>query len=75
VRASRGMGDINPKKRPGAKQIKRKDKPQFVDVYKEGGMASIDKLAKAERKTDKMGKRKKTKENLGNLSVRAKQKE
>ena len=54
------MGNINPKKRPG---------------YKEGGMASIDKLAKAERKTDKMGKRKKTKENLGSLSVRAKQKD
>jgi len=60
VRASRGMGDINPKKRPG---------------YKEGGMASIDKLAKAERRTDKIGKRKKTKENLGSLSVRAKQKD
>ena len=37
MRASRGMGDINPSKMPGKKVIKRKDKPQDVDMYKEGG--------------------------------------
>ena len=35
--ASRGMGDINPSKMPGKKTIKRKDKPQDVEVYKKGG--------------------------------------
>jgi hypothetical protein len=31
------MGDINPSKMPGKKVIKRKDKPQDVDMYAEGG--------------------------------------
>ena len=35
--SSRGMGDINPKKMPGKKVIHRKDKPQDVDMYAEGG--------------------------------------
>ena len=35
--SSRGMGDINPKKMPGKKVIHRKDKPQNVDMYAEGG--------------------------------------
>jgi hypothetical protein len=35
--ASRGMGDINPSKMPGKKVIHRKDKPQDVDMYAEGG--------------------------------------
>jgi hypothetical protein len=35
--ASRGMGDINPSKMPGKKTIHRKDKPQDVDMYAEGG--------------------------------------
>ena len=35
--ASRGMGDINPSKMPGKKIIKRKDKPQDVEMYKKGG--------------------------------------
>ena len=35
--ASRGMGAINPSKMPGKKVVKRKDKPQDVDMYKEGG--------------------------------------
>ena len=35
--ASRGMGDINPSKMPGRKVVKRKDKPEDVDVYKKGG--------------------------------------
>lgn len=38
MRASRGMGCINPDKMPGKpKVIHRKDKPQDVDVYKKGG--------------------------------------
>jgi len=37
VKASRGMGDINPSKMPGKKIIKRKDKPQDVEMYAKGG--------------------------------------
>lgn len=37
MRASRGMGDVNPSKMPGKKIIHRKDKPQDVEMYKEGG--------------------------------------
>jgi hypothetical protein len=35
--SSRGMGDINPSKMPGKKTIHRKDKPQDVAMYAEGG--------------------------------------
>ena len=35
--ASRGMGNINPSKMPGKKDITRKDDPNKVAVYKEGG--------------------------------------
>ena len=35
--ASRGMGDINPSKMPGKKTIKRKDDPNKVAMYAEGG--------------------------------------
>ena len=34
---SRGMGDINPSKMPQAKTITRKDNPNKVEVFKEGG--------------------------------------
>ena len=34
--ASRGMGDINPSKMPGAKRKKRRDDTDFT-AYKEGG--------------------------------------
>jgi hypothetical protein len=37
MRPSRGMGDINPKKMPKAKTIKRKDNPDNVTMYAEGG--------------------------------------
>ena len=40
MRASRGMGDINPSKMPGKKIIHRKDHPQDVEVYKKGGWIS-----------------------------------
>ena len=35
--ASRGMGDINPSKMPKGKKVVRKDNPNDVEVYKEGG--------------------------------------
>jgi hypothetical protein len=35
------MGDINPSKMPKGKKIIRKDKPQDVDVYKEGGKVNL----------------------------------
>ena len=37
--SSRGMGAINPKKMPGKKEITRKDDPNKVAVYKDGGKA------------------------------------
>ena len=37
MRASRGMGDINPSKMPGKKIIKRKDNPDDVEMYAKGG--------------------------------------
>lgn len=37
MRASRGMGCINPSKMPGPKTIKRKDNPDEVTEYKKGG--------------------------------------
>jgi hypothetical protein len=35
--ASRGMGAIRASKMPGKKTVRRKDKPQTVDMYAEGG--------------------------------------
>ena len=35
--ASRGMGAINPSKMPGKKVIHRKDNPNDVDLYADGG--------------------------------------
>lgn len=35
MRQSRGMGDIRPEKLP--KKMRRKDDPQFFDMYAEGG--------------------------------------
>lgn len=37
MRASRGMGAMKASKMPGKKTIKRKDKPQDVDMYAKGG--------------------------------------
>lgn len=37
MRPSRGMGDINPSKMPGKKTITRKDDPNKVAMYAEGG--------------------------------------
>ena len=41
MRASRGMGDIMPDKMPGKKTIHRKDKPQDVEMYAEGGKVGL----------------------------------
>jgi hypothetical protein len=35
------MGDINPSKMPKGKKIVRKDKPQDVEMYKEGGKVKL----------------------------------
>ena len=40
MRASRGMGIINPSKMPNAKTITRKDDPNKVTMYAEGGKVS-----------------------------------
>ena len=40
MKASRGMGDINPSKMPKAKTIVRKDNPNDVTMYKKGGKVS-----------------------------------
>jgi hypothetical protein len=40
MRASRGMGDINPSKMPKGKVIRRKDNPDAVDMYAKGGKTS-----------------------------------
>jgi hypothetical protein len=37
MRASRGMGDINPSKMPKAKTVVRKDDPNKVEVFAKGG--------------------------------------
>lgn len=39
MRPSRGMGAMKPSKMPKAKKVVRKDNPNVVDEYKEGGMA------------------------------------
>jgi hypothetical protein len=48
--ASRGMGDINPSKMPGKKVIHRKDKPQDVAMYAEGGKVGLYDNINAKRK-------------------------
>jgi len=89
MRASRGMGDINPSKMPGKRTIVRKDHPQDVEVYKKGGWISNairkpgalheelgvpkgDKipakmLAKAAKKSGKIGRRARLAETLKGL--------
>jgi len=39
--ASRGMGAINPSKMPKGKKIVRKDHPQDVTMYAEGGKVGL----------------------------------
>jgi hypothetical protein len=48
--ASRGMGDINPSKMPGKKKIVRKDNPNDVAMYAEGGHIGLYDNINAKRK-------------------------
>jgi len=41
MRASRGMGAINPSKMPKAKTITRKDDPNKVKMFAEGGESKV----------------------------------
>jgi len=41
MRPSRGMGAINPSKMPKAKTITRKDNPNKVKMYAEGGESKV----------------------------------
>ena len=41
MRPSRGMGAMNPSKMPKAKAVKRKDKPQDVEMFAEGGKSRV----------------------------------
>ncbi len=50
MRYSRGMGDINPSKMPKGKTIVRKDNPNDVEVYKEGGKVGLYANINAKRK-------------------------
>ena len=55
--ASRGMGAINPSKMPKAKTIVRKDDPNKVEMYAEGGKVGLYANINAKRKRgDKMRK-------------------
>ena len=67
MRASRGMGAIAPSKMPGKKIIKRKDKPQDVELYAEGGKVKS-KVNEAGNYT-KPGKRKALFEQIKNSAV------
>ena len=66
MRPSRGMGDINPSKMPKAKTIKRKDNPNDVTMYAEGGKVS---KVNAAGNYTKPGKRKAMFENIKNSAV------
>ena len=50
MRFSRGMGDIAPSKMPKGKTIVRKDNPNDVEVYKEGGKVGLYANINAKRK-------------------------
>ena len=41
MRPSRGMGAINPSKMPGKRVVKRKDNPDDVDMYADGGPVGL----------------------------------
>lgn len=41
MRPSRGMGDMKASKMPGKKIIKRKDRPQDVEMYAKGGKVGL----------------------------------
>lgn len=41
MRPSRGMGAVSPTKMPKPKKVVRKDKPQDVAVFKNGGCPDV----------------------------------
>ena len=53
--ASRGMGAMNPKKMPGKKVIHRKDNPQDVEMYAEGGLPGLYANINAKKKRIALG--------------------
>ena len=55
MRASRGMGDMMASKMPGKKIIKRKDKPQDVEMYAKGGKVGLYANINAKRERIKAG--------------------
>lgn len=55
MRPSRGMGAISPSKMPKAKTIKRKDNPDDVTMYAEGGKVGLYDNIHAKRKRIKAG--------------------
>ena len=67
MRPSRGMGAIKPSKMPGKKVIHRKDKPQDVDLYAEGG--KVKSKVNAAGNYTKPGKRKALFESIKNSAV------
>lgn len=50
MRASRGMGAINPSKMPKKKVVHRTDDPNTVDMYAEGGQVGLYANINAKRK-------------------------
>lgn len=44
MRPSRGMGAVAPSKMPKPKKVVRKDKPQDVTVFKNGGACDCKKM-------------------------------
>lgn len=52
--ASRGMGAIAPSKMPKGKKIKRKDHPQDVTMFAEGGQAGL--YANIHKKRERIAK-------------------
>ena len=71
MRASRGMGCINPSKMPGAKTIKRKDNPNEVTEYKKGGWIK-DAIKKPGALRESLGVKKGEKIPAGKLAKAAK---
>ena len=55
MRASRGMGAMNPSKMPKAKKIRRKDNPDEVTMYAKGGKAGLYANIHAKRKRIALG--------------------
>lgn len=49
MKASRGMGNVNPSKMPKGKKIIRKDDPNSVEVYKHGGKVNLPSIIKASK--------------------------